>query len=172
MAEIKSTLELIMERTKDLTLTDEEKKAFKTKEIKGKVKGFIMKFMDDVMDLETLEQHIGSFEENEAAAVEEVVLSECLSRINLETDNSRIFNVLKRVTTVDVKHLQTFLSNFSNNLEHERNAREQDFLDHIRKKGFSGSAVLPNLNCDPEWTEFVEKLKARFRKELQNLEHQ
>jgi hypothetical protein len=169
MAEIKSTLELIMEKTKDLTLTDEEKKAFRAKEIKGKVKGFIMKYMDDMMDLETLKQRIVSLEKEDPAAVEEVVVSECLSRINLEAENSKIFDILRHVTAIDVTHLHTFLADFLKKLDHERTVREQDLSNRINEKGFSGSAVFPNLKSDPEWTYFVEELKTRFRKDLQNL---
>ncbi len=62
MAEIKSTLELIMEKTKNLTFSDEEKKALREKEVQGKVRGFITKFMDGVMNLDTLGQGIASFE--------------------------------------------------------------------------------------------------------------
>jgi hypothetical protein len=38
MAEIKSTLDIIMERTKNLTMTDEEKASFRRKEAEGKVR--------------------------------------------------------------------------------------------------------------------------------------
>ena len=103
------------------------------------------------------------------ATVEEVVISECLSRINLEADNTKFFNVLNNVTTVDITHIQTILSNFLKKLDHEKNDREKNLTDRIKEKGFSGSAVLPNLKSDPEWIDFVEETKTRFREELQNL---
>ncbi len=46
MAEIKSTLDLIMERTKNFTLTNEGKRVLQTKELEGKVNGWVQKCMD------------------------------------------------------------------------------------------------------------------------------
>ena len=86
MAEIKSTLELIMEKTKNLTFTDEEKKASRKKEVQGKVRGFITKFMDGVMNLDTLGQGIASFEKEDQGIAKEIVVNECLSRIDPETE--------------------------------------------------------------------------------------
>jgi len=169
MAEIKSTLELIMERTKNLTFTDEEKKALRKKEVQGKVRGFITKFMDGVMNLETLGQRIASFEEADHGAAKEVVFNECLSRIDPEADNAKIFDILEHVAAVDITPLQKFLSDFLKELDHERDVREQELSKRIQEKGFSGSAVLPNLKADPEWAYFVQEVKTRFRKELKAL---
>jgi hypothetical protein len=46
MGEIKSTLDLVMEKTKDLTLSSEEKKAQKQKEIENRIKGLLQKYQD------------------------------------------------------------------------------------------------------------------------------
>ena len=54
MAEIKSTLDIIMERTKNLTMTDEEKASFRRKEAEGKVKGWIQKYQDGAIGLDKL----------------------------------------------------------------------------------------------------------------------
>ena len=172
MAEIKSTLELIMEKTKNLTFTDEEKKALRKKEVQGKVRGFITKFMDGVMNLETLGQGIASFEKEDHRAAKEIVVNECLSRIDPETDNTQIFDILEHVAAVDITSLQTFLSDFLKELDHARAVREQELSKRIQEKGFSGSAVLPNLKADPEWTYFVQEVKTRFQKELQSLTQQ
>jgi hypothetical protein len=172
MAEIKSTLELIMEKTKNLTFTDEEKKALRKKEVQGKVRGFITKFMDGVMNLDTLGQGIASFEKEDQGIAKEIVVDECLSRIDPETDNARIFDILAHVTAVDILPLQKFLADFLKELDHARDVREQELSKQIQEKGFSGSAVLPNLKADPEWTYFVQEVKTRFQKELQGLAQQ
>ena len=56
MGEIKSTLDIIMEKTKGLTMTEEEKTAFKSKEMEGKVKGALQKFLDGILDVERLKK--------------------------------------------------------------------------------------------------------------------
>ena len=43
MAEIKSTLDIIMEKAKRFSVTEEEKKGFKRQELEGKIKGLVQK---------------------------------------------------------------------------------------------------------------------------------
>ncbi|MCK9276084.1 MAG: hypothetical protein M0P57_13445 [Syntrophales bacterium] len=44
MAEIKSTLDIIMEKTRGMTLSDQEKKEIRLKEQEGKIKGLVERF--------------------------------------------------------------------------------------------------------------------------------
>jgi len=102
MGEIKSTLEIIMEKTKGLTLTEEEKKALRRKEVEGKVRGFLLKFLDGFMGLDNLKKEIASFDEKGHEIAKEVVIRECVDRIDLEADNSLFFDVLKHVACMDI----------------------------------------------------------------------
>ncbi|MCX5842099.1 MAG: hypothetical protein NTY16_11755, partial [Deltaproteobacteria bacterium] len=58
MAEIKSTLELIMERTKNLTMTEEEKENLQKKERAGKINGLVQKYLDRIISVKTLKSEI------------------------------------------------------------------------------------------------------------------
>ena len=169
MAEIKSTLELIMERTKNLTLTDEEKRDFHKKEVQGKVKGFLMKFMDGAMNLEKLRKGIASLEENDPETVKDIVLRECLGQIKLQGDNSMPFDVLEQVLSVDTTPFQRLLSDFISELDNAKKVREQGLQNQIQEKGISGSAVLPNLSADPEWAYRWHNVELKFQKEIKGL---
>ena len=46
MAEVKSTMDLIMEKTKHLTMSEEEKEGFRRKELSGKIRGLVHKSME------------------------------------------------------------------------------------------------------------------------------
>ena len=50
MAEIKSTLDIIMEKAKKFSVTEEEKKGFRRQELEGKIKGLVQKALDGVLD--------------------------------------------------------------------------------------------------------------------------
>ncbi len=169
MAEIKSTLELIMERTKNLTLTEEEKRDFQKKEIQGKVKGFLMKFMDGMMKLEKLKQGITSLDEKNSELVKEILVCECLDKINLQKDNTMPFEVLEQVASVDISPFQRLLSDFLNELNNARKVRGQGLQKKIQEKGISGNAVLPNLNADPEWAYFMQDVELKFQEKLEGL---
>ena len=58
MAEIKSTLDLIMERTKNLTLTKEEKKAIHTKEVKCRVRGWFQRYGDGSLTIRDIKEYM------------------------------------------------------------------------------------------------------------------
>ena len=52
MAEIKSTLDLVMEKTKNLSLSDEERREQKNKEIGSRIRGLLNKFKDEAISLD------------------------------------------------------------------------------------------------------------------------
>ena len=54
MGEIKSTLDLVLEKTKNLTLSSEEKAEQKQKEIENRIKGMMQKYQDGVLFSEQL----------------------------------------------------------------------------------------------------------------------
>jgi hypothetical protein len=49
MGEIKSTLDLVLEKTKNLTLSSEEKETQKRKEIENRIKGMVQKYQDGIL---------------------------------------------------------------------------------------------------------------------------
>ncbi len=169
MGEIKSTLDIIMEKTKDLTLTEEEKKAFRKKEIEGKVKGLLLKFIDGFMNLENLKKEIIPIEEKDPGATMEIIIGDCLDRIDPASDNRLVFEILEHVVAVDTTPIQRHLSEFEKDLDHGKGIREQELRKRIHEKGISGSAILPNMNADQEWILFVQDAKEKFREELQAL---
>ena len=52
MAEIKSTLDLVMEKTKNLSLSSEEKQTQRNKEIEGRIRGLLQKYQDQLITLD------------------------------------------------------------------------------------------------------------------------
>ena len=169
MAEIKSTLELIMEKTRDMTPTDEEKEAFRKKEIQGKVKGLLMKFLDGFLDLAKLKNEISPYEEKDRAAVRDILVHDCLDRIDPDADNTLPFDILKHLAGMDIEPIQTLLSDYTSKMDKERRVYEQSLGSRIREKGISGSAVLPNIEADPDWIRFVQESKTGLHKEMQDL---
>jgi len=67
MGEIRSTMDIIMEKAKGLTMSEEEKETFRKKETEGKVRGFLQRFLDGFIDAERLKDEIGSLGEERYA---------------------------------------------------------------------------------------------------------
>jgi hypothetical protein len=172
MAEIKSTLDIIMEKTKGLTMTDEEKRELKRKEIAGKFKGLVQKFLDNIIDLDRLKVEAAAVGEGHEDMFRRVSMQEAMGRIGPEGDNEPLLEILESTTGMDTGPIREFITDFERKLEKERAVHEKGLKKKLKKKGISGSAVIPNLDADSQWRDYVSKRKEKFRKEIESLAEQ
>jgi hypothetical protein len=166
MGEIRSTLDIIMEKTKGLTMSEKEKKAFKEQEMEGKVRGVIQKFLDEIFNMDQLKAEVAGLVEKGGDMVKRLIREESVSRIKLEGDNEALLRVLEEFTGSDVESLRQVLKEFHRRLEREKEAREKELRKELEKQGISGSAVLPNIYADPEWSRYVSEIKEEFQERL------
>jgi hypothetical protein len=172
MAEIKSTLDIIMEKTKGLTLTDEEKRELKRKEMAGKFKGLVQKFLDNIIDLERLKVEAVAVGEGHEDMFRRVSIQEAIGRIGPEGDNEPLLKILESTTGIDTAPIREFMTEFERKLEKERGVHEKGLRERLKKKEICGSAIIPNLNADSQWRDYVSKQKEKFRKEIEGLAEQ
>jgi hypothetical protein len=163
MGEIKSTLDIIMEKTKGLTMTEEERQAFQKKEVEGKVRGLLQKFLDNLLDLDRLKVEMAGLGRDRQEMARSTLKEECLDRIDPEADNTSLFNVLKHVVRVGTGPIQKALSVFHEDLERQKSRNEAALREHLRQQGISGTAVLPNLRADSEWGRYLSRSKKELR---------
>ncbi len=169
MAEIKSTLDIIMEKTKGLTMTDEEKRELKRKEIAGKFKGLVQKFLDNIIDLERLKADAVAVGEGHEDMFRLVSIQEAIGRVEPESDNEPLLKILESTTGMDTGPIREFMTDFERKLEREKGVHGKRLLETLKKKGVSGSAVIPNLDADSQWLDHVSKLNEEFRKKVAGL---
>ncbi len=158
MAEIKSTLDLIMEKTKHLTLTEEEKKALHSQEVRGKVRGWVQKCLDGTLDRARLQAEM----EREGAGEPELrseLLRELSGRIDPEGENEILFQLLEEVLHRDTAPLREILERFQAELAERIGVKTAGIKSELEEqREISGSAVIPNLDRDPRWKEEREQL--------------
>jgi len=168
MSEIKSTLEIIMEKTKDLTLTEEEKKEFKHKDMAGKIKGVIQKFLDGILDLNRFKIEIAALEKDNRDMVTLLVIDELLPRISPDEDNTLFLQILDTREGIDTTPIKEILADFEKRLAKERAVHEKELMKSLKNKGISGSAVIPNLNADPDWVNKISEMSKEFEERLRS----
>ena len=95
MGEIKSTLELIMEKTKGLNMSEEEKQAYRDEEMKKKIRGLLRKGMDGAMDMDRLKMKITALAGGREEKVRDIVIQEILPSIHLDRDNEVVLTLLE-----------------------------------------------------------------------------
>ena len=89
MAEIKSTLDLIMEKTRGLTMTEEEKRELREKDLVGKVRGLVQKYLDGALDMDRFREKAAALAGEAVTEFSRILTKEVLSRIEPESDKAR-----------------------------------------------------------------------------------
>jgi hypothetical protein len=167
MAEIKSTLDLVMERTRHLTLSEEEKQQQALAEFKKNLAGLILKFQDSAISLDRLKRETDLLREASGIRDSSVLVAEIAGRLDLEKENDRVLLLLKELCGADSSGIASVLGKCSNALRQEREAlvrRKSEELDKLR--GISGSAVMPNPDAATDWCERRLKILNEFRDAL------
>jgi hypothetical protein len=162
VAEIKSTMDIIMEKTKGLTMSEEEKAEYRQQELSGRVRGLIQKFLDGILDLDKLKAEVAGIPDK-LDDVLPAVTREAVSRIALGQNNEPIFQAIEETAGADAGPLREIEKEFMERLELERAACEKALKEGLEKKGISGSAVIPNPNADPEWRQHISDETEAFR---------
>jgi len=170
VAEIKSTIDLVLEKTRDFTLSREEKQKLAQKELEKKLQGLISRYLDQVIPLSRLYEEVGKTAHTEKELAYTLLKTYLLAHLNLDRDNSLILSALKEIRGFDT----AFLSNLQEEYQSEREKTERAFheksLVTLQEKGVSGSAVVPNLEKNPEWNQFIDTLRSRYLERIETLE--
>jgi len=167
MAEIKSTLDLVMEKTKNLKITEEEREQQNVKKLQGKVKGILQKYIDGVfsfdMSLEALAR-----ENNTAHEAKNLLLAAALDRIDPIGDragaNDRVLTFLKKLSPAQEVLAFKLLMDFQRAIQAEREKVTSDIKEKWKASGLNGTALVPNLDKDAAWKAYCEKTRIEFRK--------
>jgi hypothetical protein len=169
MAEIKSTLDIIMEKAKKFSVTEEEKQGFKRQELEGKIKGLVQKALDGVLDSERFQVEVTALQTKEKDLVDRILKEEVVARIELGANNEALLKILENVAGPASPAIRKVLAEFEKKAESEKESRRNRALENLRKKGISGSAVLPNLDADPEWFRAKSDLKRQLQAEIRKV---
>ena len=169
MAEIKSTLEIIMEKTKGLTMSEEEKAEIRQKELSGKIRGLILKFLDGLLEMERFKKEVSALGEEKEEVIKKIIKDDSVGRFSLDGDNSRLLEMLQGVVGMDVEPINKLLEEYENSLQDTATRRMQAIWEALEQRGIRGSAVVPNLDADPEWKGYLNEATQTFQEKLAEL---
>jgi hypothetical protein len=171
MAEIKSTLDIIMEKAKKFSVTEEERQGFKRQELEGKIKGLVQKTIDGILDVERFQVEVTALRAKDRDLVDQVLKEELVTRLEVETNSEALLKILENVSGPTWDAVKKVMAEFERKGEKQKNSRRKTMLESFSKKGISGSAVLPNIDADPEWirakSEMRQQLQGEIRKAIE-----
>jgi len=171
LGEIKSTLDLVFEKTRNLTLSDEEKWSLAGEKLDKKVQGLCNRYLDNFFPVSQLKDEMEKIANNDPELAYSCLKKYLFSRFDLDSDNSLIVSALSEIARSDITSLKNLQEKYHAEKEGTKKAFTEKSLLALKESGVSGSAVVPNLDNTPEWNELLKTLRKRYQKQLQTIEN-
>jgi hypothetical protein len=169
MAEIKSAIELAMERTKNLVMDDEEKRAFAQKDLEEKLRAVMRRFLEGMIDREQFLDDYGNIKadkRHKRLLFADLIIQE----FEGSAQNERVFALIELVGAdagarfeEEAKALKT---RFLKELETREAGIRKSIAGRLHDLGISGSAVEPNAADWDEWKAGAREAASLFRRHL------
>jgi hypothetical protein len=176
MGEIKSTLELAMERTKRFAVSEKEKEEIKQKEVLQKATGLFHRYREGRLSLNDVLKEVERMERKTATTVKEYLLTQWIDTLSLEEDNDRILKgveSLKEKSIAEVKQrFDYLLSQYQKEKERVKEKTGVQLVETLKKDGIWGSAVEPKLEGSEIWKKENENLSCSYRIKLDEIKEQ
>jgi hypothetical protein len=172
MAEIKSTVELALERTKGLRLSHEEMEKMREEELQSKAVGLVNRFLEVDFHLRDVEKELAKFDPQQRKHLEQLFLQHLIEAMNLDRDNDLILQGLEALlpkSAWTVKKIKDLLQRYQLRKKDESLKTRNELLGGLERLGISGSAVHPKVEGSPEWEKEVSTFKPGFEEELKKL---
>jgi hypothetical protein len=173
MGEIKSTLELAMEKTKKFAISEKEKEEMKQKEVLQKATSLFHRYRDGLLPLNEILKQIERMEKKTATTVKELLLSQWVDALSLDDEEERI---LKGIESLEQRNIheakQKFrylLSQYQGEKEKVKEKARLQLIEGLRKDGIYGSAVEPKLEGSELWKKENEKLDYSYKMKLEEI---
>ena len=167
MGEIKSTLDLVLEKTSHLTLSDEEKREQKHKDAIGRLTGLLQRYQDGKLNAQKMEEELERLVQTDDGPDESVVRDEIAGRIELGGDNKLWLALLQARFRLDPSGVESVEEEYLRAVEaaavQQNEKIKKELQQHSR---ISGSAVVPNLDADPAWINELQALSSDYQLRL------
>lgn len=168
MAEIKSTIDLIMERTKNLSASSEERKAYHRQEREKYIRGLIQRLLDDNLNLDNVKDELAK--ENGAAGEVLKILKKVLAgHVDPETDNERLFRIINELVGTPEHRLHETLAGFREEFTSRKAVIAERQKKVLESRDIAGPAVVPNPEADPQWRALREEAQAACVKRISQI---
>lgn len=175
MAEIKSSIEIAMEKTKGLILSRAEMQKIKDEELRAKAQSLVHRFLEVDFHMREVEKELAKLEAEQKKILEKLIWQQLIETMDLDRDNALILQgitLLRPESSPLIKEIKSFLAEYEekkNNVFQETNTI---ILQALGKKGISGSAILPKVTESKEWAEALAKIKLPLQKRLQKFQEE
>ena len=173
MGEIKSTLELALERTKGLILSDEEKREVRQKEMAKRATGLFRRYLENHLSLHDLWKEVDKFDEQTSRALKETLLVQWIDALSLSGENAQCLKGILSLKGIRAEEtaqaVQTLVSRFHEESEKEKSVLKMELTEALSRLKIHGSAVDPNVEASPLWEKRRTDVETPYRARLEEM---
>ena len=160
MGEIKSTLDLVMERTRHLSLSDEEKQRQQAEAFEKRLQGLLQQYADGALSIEQLRERFVTLETELKTTDRQILRAAVVKRIDPDRDNAHWLDLLAKEAPAVCGPLQASLEAYRTRRAELLEAGAQEQREGLaRRHGIAGTAVVSNPRQDPVCQEHLATLK-------------
>jgi hypothetical protein len=177
MAEIKSTLDLIMEKTKHLTLSAAEKESLEREEQLKKLPGHVQRFLDNSLTLPNLMQALDEVPRSLHREIHRELVSLFVGAFRLSARGEKCLDALRELSGGQdqprIQQLRSLLERFEASRVEMAAVQAHRMRAELADLGIAGSAVVVRGEGSPVWQtlehEYIRELnevKSAWLREL------
>ena len=167
MGEIKSTLDLVMEKTKNLSLSTEEREKQKENEIGKKIRGMLQRLQDQALTMDQLNSEYERLKKENNLSDNTLLMNEIFNRLDLDKHNQELLALLKDLCGASTKEIESVLNDYQDAINAAASYRMIELREDLAQKHYiSGSAVVPNLDADEIWQTEARDIRTKFEQKL------
>lgn len=170
MGEIKSTLDLVMERTRHLSQSEEEKTRQRREDFGKRLQGLLQQHTDGILSKDALKDRMEDLRSALKVDDQRALITSIAGRIDPDRDNRRWLDLLGDLAPTACVPLETALDDY----EKKKHQRLQEGIIRQRQwlasaHGIKGAAVTPNALNDGDCIKALSALRQQFDDRLQSI---
>jgi hypothetical protein len=172
MGEIKSTLDLVMERTRHLSLSAEEKTRQQRSDFEKRVQGALEQYAEELLSVDSLRDRIAQLQMEHNVNDPQIIVGAIFKRIEPSGDNERWLEIVKSFAPESFEPLQKLLSAYQEQREDLLAAGAKRMSARLAQDHrIEGSAVVPNPSKDAQYQERITALRREVQTKIDAMAH-
>ncbi|MFH1626080.1 MAG: hypothetical protein ABID54_13135 [Pseudomonadota bacterium] len=173
MGEVKSTLELAMERARSIEVSPGEMEKLQREQYVSKAKGMANRYINGVLKLSGLVKEVNSYDGNARNTIVEILMFELVNAIGISVDNKGLIEAIEALRDDRVKPILgkifKLCDDFRDKKESQYKKVETEITDKLRGIGISGAAVQPKVDSHERWRHTLDTLTSDYEAKLLKL---
>ncbi|MBN2297704.1 MAG: hypothetical protein JXM72_03880 [Deltaproteobacteria bacterium] len=156
MAKIKSTLDLVMERTKNLNMTEKDREKLQEKQNTEKARMWVQRYLGRRMDADELKHELEK-QSRQYPEIRSLVCKELAKFLDPAGDNTMVLYALEKALGADPQSIRDLMQSYETDLKNQMSRYADQMISSLNQEGFFGSSLAPNLARNPQWQEYVSR---------------